>query len=576
MKLSLLFARLTKRCGGIVLLSLMVIGFTYAAVSPHSEQLQTELAEYERLIAQIRSEQPQQLGYSAKALSKHLSESQQAYHLLLWQWVDYLLKPAQQGELNALSPIVIEKLAQTSSDIKASIDQDQRSVTELEQQISEGKKRVFNANQAPAQSRLAQLQWRLYLLRQHQELNYIALYNNGTRLGALGQDVTSDMVLARSLLLQQADILAGLIGINEDKLLKLEKSLSVVRSESVTGKKLIADIALQNLEIQDYAKRLQRLVELISAEDISTALYKKTIIQAKKSLTADMLDERVVSHLITEWWHGVKKWFKHQAPTIISNSVTFVGILLLAYILAVIARKTVRSFFRRAQPDMSQLAKKFIESMTLRVIVFVGLLFALSNLGIQIGPILAGLGILGFIIGFALQETLSNFASGIMILIYRPFDVGDKIRVSGLEGRVSKMNLVSTTVFTSANHHLTVPNNKIWKDTIHNITSQPQVRLDVLFKVPFSADSEAVLKAIKEEVDNNQIIIHEKGSQVRIYELGESEVKYIARFWIASDLIDEAKWQVSEGVKRRFDQAGISGNIIDSFLIRQHKSTKEG
>ncbi|WP_147378746.1 mechanosensitive ion channel family protein [Motilimonas pumila] len=539
-----------------------------AATTPHSEQVQGELAEYERLMVQIRSEQPGQTGYAAKALNKHLALTQQAYHLLLWQWADYLLQPKQAQELRALSPLVISKLNSASEGVKAGIAQDLLAANSLEKQISEGKKRLFNSNQAPAKTRLEQLQWQLYLLRQHQEQGYLALYNNSKRLGAFGQNVSGDMAKAQGLLLQQADILAGLIGINEDKLLKLEKSLSVVRSESATGKKLIADIALKNLEIQDYAKRLQRVVEMLSNEDIATALYKKTIIQAKKSLSADMLDERVVSHLITEWWHGVKKWFKHQAPTIISNSVTFFGILLLAYVAAVIARKAVRGLFRRAQPNMSQLAKKFIESMTLRVIVFIGFLFALSNLGIQIGPILAGLGILGFIIGFALQETLSNFASGLMILIYRPFDVGDKIRVSGLEGRVSKMNLVSTTVFTSANHHLTVPNNKIWKDTIHNITSQPQVRLDVLFKVPFSADSQAVLTAIKEEVSTNTIILQDKGSQVRIYELGESEVKYIARFWIASDLIDEAKWQVSEGVKRRFDDAGISGNIVDSYSVR--------
>ena len=87
----------------------------------------------------------------------------------------------------------------------------------------------------------------------------------------------------------------------------------------------------------------------------------------------------------------------------------------------------LRRIFRRSFPEMSELAKNFIVSMSSKLLILAGILLALSNIGVQIGPILAGLGIMGFIIGFALQDTLSNFASGLMILIYRPYDIGDKI-----------------------------------------------------------------------------------------------------------------------------------------------------
>ena len=202
--------------------------------------------------------------------------------------------------------------------------------------------------------------------------------------------------------------------------------------------------------------------------------------------------------------------------------------------------------------------------MSSKLLILAGLLLALSNLGVQIGPVLAGLGIMGFVVGFALQDTLSNFASGMMILIYRPYDVGDKIKSAGVKGKVSQMNLVSTTIYTSENHQLTVPNKKIWGDIIHNVTSQPLQRLDLFFKVPFSADSEAVRLAIADVVDNCPTVVDDKARSVRIHELGETDVKYLARFWVATDDLNETQWAISEGVKKRFDEEGISLTIVES------------
>lgn len=92
--------------------------------------------------------------------------------------------------------------------------------------------------------------------------------------------------------------------------------------------------------------------------------------------------------------------------------------------------------------------------------------------------------------------------------------------------------------------------------------------MDLYFKAPFTSDSERVLSAISEEVDSNPIVLSEKEKNVRIFELGETEVKYIARFWILSDNIDEARWVIAAGVKKRFDEKGISQDIIESLKVR--------
>lgn len=562
-------AKWIKICVLLFLLFFPFQGFCSDSVEREQlEQTVIDLKEYLKLITQITEEKQGTVGAEGRALDKQLRVSKQSYRNLLWQFADDLNSTDGSQGKQEHGALATSLLAAQSAEIKKEIDGSNQRAQKLENEIVAAKKKIFTVNQAVAKERLSDLQWKLYLKRRDLENLYTALVKNSIKSQLFDLDVEQDLVVARGMVHKQADVLSGLIGLNEDKLLKLEKKLSAVRSESTTGKKLLSDIAFKNLEIQDYANRLELMVDLMKSMEVDSSLYKKTVIQTKNSLNADIFDKRVISHLFTEWWLGTKKWLSKRAPTIISNVLTFMGILFIAYCIALVVKKMIRTLFDRINPGTSELAKKFIISMSSKIIILIGFLIALSNFGVQIGPILAGMGILGFIIGFALQETLSNFASGLMILIYRPYDVGDKIRVSGLEGKVSKMNLVSTTIFTSANHHLTVPNNKIWKDIIHNITSQPQVRLDLFFRVPFNADSETVLKAIGDEVESNPIVLGEKESNVRIYELGETEVKYIARFWVSSDDIDEAKWVISEGVKRRFDEKGISHNIIENLKVR--------
>ena len=130
-----------------------------------------------------------------------------------------------------------------------------------------------------------------------------------------------------------------------------------------------------------------------------------------------------------------------------------------------------------------------IVSLASGAVLALGVLLALSQLGFQVGPMLAGLGIAGFILGFALQETLANFAAGIMILAYQPYDVGDLIDCAGgVYGTVSRMNLVSTTILTLDNQTRIVPNGKIWGDVITNLTAQRLRRVDLVFGISYTDD----------------------------------------------------------------------------------------
>ena len=128
--------------------------------------------------------------------------------------------------------------------------------------------------------------------------------------------------------------------------------------------------------------------------------------------------------------------------------------------------------------------------------------------GLEVTPLLTGLGIAGFIIGFAMQDTLSNFVSGIMILIYHPFDIGDVVEVSGIYGQVKHINLVSTTILTPINRRLILPNNKIWGDTINNATAEYVRRIDLEFGIGYADDIDLAEKVLYQMLDEHEQVLN--------------------------------------------------------------------
>jgi small conductance mechanosensitive channel len=199
-----------------------------------------------------------------------------------------------------------------------------------------------------------------------------------------------------------------------------------------------------------------------------------------------------------------------------------------------------------------------ILSTTRSVIIMLGLLIALSQLGISLGPLLAGLGIAGFVIGFALQDSLSNFASGIMILIYKPFDVGDLVEIGGAFGTVSHMSLVNTTVLTIDNQTLVVPNNSIWKNVIKNVTAQETRRIDMTFGIGYSDDIPKAEHILKEIIETHESVLEDPEPMVRLHELGDSSVNFVVRPWVKTDDYWPVYWDITRAVKLAFDAQGVT------------------
>ncbi len=206
----------------------------------------------------------------------------------------------------------------------------------------------------------------------------------------------------------------------------------------------------------------------------------------------------------------------------------------------------------------SDLLRDFFTNTVRKLIFFVGLVVALSMLGIDIGPLLAAIGAVGFIVGFALQGTLSNFASGIMILLYRPYDLGDVVEVAGSVGGVSAMSLVSTTIKTPDNQVLVIPNNSIWGGTIKNITGSDTRRVDMVFGIGYDDNPDKAAKVLEEIVKAHSLVLKDPAPVVKMHELADSSVNFVVRPWCKTSDYWAVYWDITREVKKRFDAEGIS------------------
>jgi small conductance mechanosensitive channel len=208
--------------------------------------------------------------------------------------------------------------------------------------------------------------------------------------------------------------------------------------------------------------------------------------------------------------------------------------------------------------DMSTLLKDVLVSVSSGTVMAIGFLMALSQIGISLGPMLAGLGVAGFVVGFALQDTLGNFAAGGMILIYRPYDVDDFVEVAGASGLVKKMSLVSTTITTFDNQTLVIPNSKIWGDVIKNVTAQKLRRVDLEFGIGYGDDVEFAERVLNDILDKHDMVLAKPEAVVKVHALADSSVNFIVRPWVRTEDYWDVYWDITREVKLRFDREGIS------------------
>jgi len=291
--------------------------------------------------------------------------------------------------------------------------------------------------------------------------------------------------------------------------------------------------------------------------ELETSEYSLQLIQSVGQIDETLLDKKVVVGLFGQWLDDAKDWLGENGPHFLVTVFTVILILFIFKLLAIISERVVRKAIASSMTNISKLLREFFENMVSKLVMLIGILVALAHVGVQIGPLLAGLGVVGFIVGFALQDTLSNFASGIMILVYEPFDTGDIIEAAGQKGTVSKMTLVSTTVLTFDNQILIIPNNKIWGDIITNVTSQENRRVDFAFYVNKDADIDHVERILNEVIQHHELVLAEPESVVKLHQIEKYSLEFIARPWVKTTDYWQVYWDITRAVKQRFEEEAI-------------------
>ncbi|MCK5652166.1 MAG: mechanosensitive ion channel family protein [Gemmatimonadetes bacterium] len=374
------------------------------------------------------------------------------------------------------------------------------------------------------------------------------------KLEALGQDTVEPRATFTGLLAARADELSGRLDLAILRVGELDTRLREIPGDPDAT----ALLASTHKDLGVNATSQRTVLDLMDGMGMPTEEYRAQLVIATQDLASGLSDAKVAAALARRAWGRVTSWLAESGPTALVKLLIVVLILLAGRFLALLARRVVEKSLEKAKLDVSELLRRMVIQTTHTAIIVLTVLVALAQLGITLGPMLAGFGVIGLILGFAMQDSLSNLAAGMMILINRPYDTGDVVEISGVLGRVEHMSMVSTRLLTLDNQRLEVPNSKVWSDVIKNLTDQKVRRVDLVFGISYSDDIPHAERVLNEILAENEFVLDDPEPVVRVHALGESSVDFVVRPWVKTADYWEVHWDVTKAVKMRFDEEGIS------------------
>lgn len=386
------------------------------------------------------------------------------------------------------------------------------------------------------------------------DLGYTELHQYSLIIERMGFEAKPSRLYLNEELPKRIETLAGRIHLTLERRKELQKKLSI-KPDNPT---VIEQISFVEEKLTTDSNSLRNMIKLTDNMDVNVDEYNTLLVRASGEITAEVLSTAVISELIADWWGNTKDTIKANSVSIVLKVLLFVFVIFIFRILAALTSRLVIKSVASTKVNLSTLVKEMITVWISRAVMFVGFLIALSQVGVSLAPVLAGMGVMGFIVGFALQDTLGNFAAGIMILLYRPYDVGDYVEAGGATGTVKTMNLVSTTILTIDNQTLFIPNSKIWGDVIKNVTAQRVRRIDMVFGIGYGDSIEKAETVLADILEKHEAILSKPAPVIRVHSLGESSIDFVVRPWVKTDDYWETYWFVTREVKLRFDAEEIS------------------
>lgn len=247
-------------------------------------------------------------------------------------------------------------------------------------------------------------------------------------------------------------------------------------------------------------------------------------------------------------------------PLLVKYGLEIIG----AVVILIIGLTAAKWLSRRAEQLMER-SDRFDKTVTplfastVRILVIaVTVLAVLHQFGIETASLIAVLGTIGLAVGLALQGTLSNIASGIMLLVLRPFNVGDTVDIGSTSGVVDEIGLFITEMHTFDNVAITMPNSKVWGNEIRNYSQNSIRRIDMEFGIDYSDDMDQAIQIINEVLDADDRVLSDPEPLVAVANLGESAVGILVRPWTETENFWPVRYDITKRIKERFDEEEIS------------------
>ncbi|HEX7718871.1 MAG TPA: mechanosensitive ion channel domain-containing protein [Woeseiaceae bacterium] len=238
--------------------------------------------------------------------------------------------------------------------------------------------------------------------------------------------------------------------------------------------------------------------------------------------------------------------------------INVIAAILIFYIGRTVARLLSRGLRRLMQSQsVDPILESFVSNLVYWALMAFVIIAAITKLGVQTASLIALVGAAGLAVGLAMQGSLANFAAGVLIVMFRPYRVGDWVEAAGISGSVVQVQILTTVLQTPDNKMIIVPNGQIMNSIITNYSTNTTRRVDMVIGVSYDDDIDAVRETLQSLVDADERILKDPPCQIVVAELADSSVNFFVRPWVATADFWPVKFSLTEAVKKRFDEVGI-------------------
>ncbi len=253
-----------------------------------------------------------------------------------------------------------------------------------------------------------------------------------------------------------------------------------------------------------------------------------------------------------QYWLKLSDWAVLYGTKIIAA----IAIIIIGRIVVGILGNLLKRVLARAgtEPTLS----KFLVTLTKAALMTFVIISAIGALGVETASFIAVIGAAGLAVGFALQGSLANFASGVMLIIFRPFTAGNYVEAAGTAGTVEEVHIFNTILKTPDNRKVIIPNSKITGDTITNYSAKEMRRVDLVFGIGYGDDIRKAKEILNKILADDPRVLKDPAPTVGVLELGDSSVNFAVRPWVQTADYWAVYFDLTEKVKLTFDQEGVS------------------